>query len=162
MRRDQWLLAGRRQFTFDGSSFVDNSAPYEYEGGALEWTPGVGPHTLQARAFSQANGAGLGTQTATVAFTVTNTPLAVTLASFAAQQEGSAVAVTWETVSESDNAGFTLYRSPAEDGARAALAFVPPPAPGSTAGAVYSYLDGGVPAGETACGLKRLSWRTMA
>lgn len=142
-------VTGSVQFTFDGSSFVDNSAPYEYEGGALEWTPGVGPHTLQARAFSQANGAGLGTQTTAVAFTVTNTPLAVTLASFAAQQEGSAVQVSWETVSELNNAGFNLYRALAADGQRSLLAYAPPAAPGSAAGAVYRVRDDAVAAGQT-------------
>ena len=141
-------VIGSVQFTFDGSSIVDNSAPYEYEGGALEWVPGVGPHTLQARAFSQANGAGLGTQTAGVAFTVTNTPLAVTLASFDARQQGNTALVAWETSSELHNTGFNLYRALAAGGERTLLAFVPSAAPGGSGGAVYSFSDAGVVEGQ--------------
>jgi hypothetical protein len=136
------------RFTFDGASIVDNSAPYEFEGGALEWAPGVGPHTLQASAFSQANGAGLGTPTTGVAFTVSNTPLAVTLASFEARQQGEAVQVSWETASELNNAGFNLYRAPAADGERVLVAHMPSAAPGSSAGAVYSFRDADVAAGQ--------------
>jgi hypothetical protein len=141
-------VTGSVLFTFDGASFVDNSAPYDFEGGALEWVPGLGLHTLQARAFSQANGAGLGTQTAAVAFTVTNTPLAVTLASFDARQQGAAVQVSWETASELNSAGFNLYRALAADGERRLLAFVPSAAPGGSAGALYSFSDAGVAAGQ--------------
>jgi glucose/arabinose dehydrogenase len=142
-------VTGSVRFTFDGASFVDSSAPYEFEGGALEWTPGVGPHTLQARAYSQANGAGLGTTTTGIAFTVSNTPLAVTLASFEARQQGEAVQVSWETASELNNVGFNLYRALVAGGERTFLAYAPSAAPGSSAGAVYTFSDVDVAEGQT-------------
>ena len=49
--------------------------------------------------------------------------LAVTLASFAAQGETDRVVVTWETVSELDNAGFNLYRSDNAAGPQTLLAY---------------------------------------
>ncbi|HSN77793.1 MAG TPA: choice-of-anchor J domain-containing protein, partial [Anaerolineae bacterium] len=77
-------------------------------------------------------------------------PLAVDLAGFAAEAQSNQVVVTWETVSELNNAGFNLYRSSLADGAgRALLAFVPAQSPGSTAGASYRYADAGVAAGQT-------------
>ncbi len=77
-------------------------------------------------------------------------PLAVTLASFAAEAQADQVLVTWETVSELNNAGFNLYRGLAEDGSdRSLLASVPSQAPGSTQGASYSYADSAVSAGQT-------------
>jgi hypothetical protein len=142
-------VTGSVVFDFDGQIVVDDSAPYDYAGGALEWVPGVGLHTLQARAFSQAGGSGLRTQVRTVAFTVTSTPLAVTLASFEAQQAGSAVQVTWETASELNTTGFHIYRSLAVDGERTRLGYLPSQAPGSAAGAVYRFRDGDVAAGQT-------------
>ena len=76
-------------------------------------------------------------------------PLAVDLASFAAEAQANQVLVTWETVSELNNAGFNLYRSSSADGAdRALLAFVPSQSPGSTAGASYSVTDAAVTAGQ--------------
>ena len=84
------------------------------------------------------------------AFEYASTPLAVMLASFAAEPQGNYVLVTWETVSELDNAGFNLYRASTPDGAdRALLAFLPAQSPGSSQGAVYSYQDGAVNAGAT-------------
>lgn len=76
------------------------------------------------------------------------TPLAVTLASFEARAETNAIVVTWETVSEVDNAGFTLYRSAGVDGERVSLGFTPAAAPGSTQGASYSFVDSDVVAGQ--------------
>ena len=79
-----------------------------------------------------------------------NTPLAVTLASFTAQGGVDRVTVTWETVSEFNNAGFNLYRGLQADGSdRALLASVPAQSPGSTQGAAYSYEDAAVEAGQT-------------
>ena len=77
-------------------------------------------------------------------------PLAVTLASFAAEAQADQVLVTWETVSELNNAGFKLYRGLAEDSSdRSLLASVPAQVPGSTQGASYSYADSAVSAGQT-------------
>ncbi|MCB9155195.1 MAG: PQQ-dependent sugar dehydrogenase [Caldilineae bacterium] len=142
-------LTGSVVFTYDGSPTTDNSAPYEFLGGPLEWTPATGPHTLSARAFSQADGGGLGTPAQTINFTVTNTPLAVTLASFQAAGVGDHIAVSWETVSEIDNTGFNLYRGTGEAGPDEMLAFIASAAPGSAQGASYSFADRGVQAGVT-------------
>ncbi len=77
-------------------------------------------------------------------------PLAVTLASFAAQGQADRVVVTWETVSELDNAGFNLYSGLKADGSdRALLTYVPSQAPGSTQGAAYTFEDAAVEAGQT-------------
>jgi hypothetical protein len=77
-------------------------------------------------------------------------PLAVTLASFDAQGQADRVVVAWETVSEIDNAGFTLYRGLQADGSdRALLTYVASQAPGSTQGAAYTYEDAAVEVGQT-------------
>jgi hypothetical protein len=76
--------------------------------------------------------------------------LAVTLADFNTAQVGDRVQVTWETVSEIDNAGFNLYRGLQADGSdRLLLTYVASQAPGSTQGAAYSYQDAAVEAGQT-------------
>jgi hypothetical protein len=140
---------GSVRFTYDGQTVVDNTPTYDFSGIPLEWTPGLGAHILSAQPFSLADAAGVAGQALTVNFTVTSNPLAVMLASFAAQQQEDAVQVTWETVSELNNAGFNLYRSLAADGERTLLATVPSAAPGSTAGAAYSWRDPDVVAGQT-------------
>ncbi|MEZ4767402.1 MAG: hypothetical protein R2844_03140 [Caldilineales bacterium] len=77
-------------------------------------------------------------------------PLAVTLASFTAQQDGASILVAWETVSEIDCAGFNLYRGFNDDWSGANLqAFVPSQAPGSAQGFVYDYRDADVEPGPT-------------
>ncbi len=86
-------------------------------------------------------------------------PLAVTLASFDAQAQAGHVLVSWETVSELNNAGFNLYRTGSVgDGEPSRrdrpeqgelLAFVPSQAPGSTLSASYSYADLNVEPGQT-------------
>ncbi len=76
-------------------------------------------------------------------------PLAVTLASFAARADGDHILVTWETVSELDNAGFNLYRGPTDAAPDTLLAFVPSQAPGSSQGYSYSFTDSDVEPGQT-------------
>ncbi len=76
-------------------------------------------------------------------------PLAVTLAAFDAQPYGNGILVSWETVSEANNAGFNLYRAEDEAGLRTLLAFLPSPLPGGTQGASYSYEDPNLSAGQT-------------
>ncbi|HSN77014.1 MAG TPA: hypothetical protein VL334_18225, partial [Anaerolineae bacterium] len=76
-------------------------------------------------------------------------PLAVTLASFTAQGGVDRVLVAWETVSETSNAGFNLYRSDSAAGPQTLLGYVPSQAPGSTLGFAYSYEDLAVQPGET-------------
>jgi predicted extracellular nuclease len=79
-------------------------------------------------------------------------PLAITLAGFEAQGLGDRIAVSWETVSEIDNAGFNLYRTgafaeqPEQDDL---LAYLPSQGPGSAQGFVYSYDDLAVQPGES-------------
>jgi hypothetical protein len=79
-------------------------------------------------------------------------PLAVTLAGFDAQPHGQGIRVTWETVSEIENAGFNLYRTNPDAALPQPvdlLAFVPSQAPGSPQGFAYSYEDLMVAAGQT-------------
>ena len=79
-------------------------------------------------------------------------PTAIDLASFDATAQEGAIQVSWETVEEIDNLGFNLYRATARDGVRARLndALIPSlVAPGSPAGAAYTWLDADVEAGFT-------------
>lgn len=95
---------------------------------------------------------GAATVSATAPFYYPCSPAAVTLAGFTAEAGAGAIALTWETVSEQDNTGFTIYRSAAaQDRPEPAnlLAFVASPTPGSTAGAAYAYRDKDVAAGQT-------------
>lgn len=70
-------------------------------------------------------------------------PLAVTLAGFMAEPQDAHILVTWETVSEIDNAGFNLYRSESAEGPWTRLnpALIPSQTPGSPEGATYSWID---------------------
>ncbi|MCB9153736.1 MAG: pullulanase-type alpha-1,6-glucosidase, partial [Caldilineae bacterium] len=70
-------------------------------------------------------------------------PLAVTLAGFSAEQVNDLVRVTWETVSELDNAGFNLYRGTSASGPDMQLnqALIPSQSPGSAGGFVYTWDD---------------------
>jgi hypothetical protein len=79
-------------------------------------------------------------QPCTVTFT---DPLAVTLAAFDATAQPDHVLVSWETVSETGNAGFNLYRSEAPDdpGQMLNAALIPAQNPGATSGAAYSWQD---------------------
>jgi len=82
-------------------------------------------------------------------FGFTSSPLAVLRAGFEANAQADHVLVSWETVSELNNAGFNLYRSLTADGEYTLLGFTPSAAPGSTQGAAYSYQDLDVQAGQT-------------
>jgi hypothetical protein len=59
------------------------------------------------------------------------------------------VLVSWETVSEIDNAGFNLYRSDSAAGPQTLLGHTLSQAPGSAQGAADSYVDAAVDAGRT-------------
>ena len=77
-------------------------------------------------------------------------PLGVDLSAFWTDTSSGQVQITWETVSELNNAGFTLFRGSRADGAdRTWLAYLPSQSPGSTQGAAYGYQDTAVAAGET-------------
>ncbi|MCB9154520.1 MAG: LamG domain-containing protein, partial [Caldilineae bacterium] len=81
---------------------------------------------------------------------VTDTPLAVTLASFDATNQPDGIRLTWETVSELDNLGFNLYRAEAEGGPWTQLnqSLIASPNPGGAAGNSYQWTDSSVTAGD--------------
>jgi hypothetical protein len=106
--------------------------------------------TADQRSAPRAGGSGNGGSACDVgAYEYASTPLAVTLASFDAQAMTDRIQLSWETVSEANNAGFNLYRSASPAAPDALLAFVPSQAPGSTQGASYSFDDTQVSAGQT-------------
>ncbi|MER2600634.1 MAG: glycoside hydrolase family 13 protein [Caldilineales bacterium] len=74
---------------------------------------------------------------------------AVTLASFTAQPASVGVELAWETVSETDNAGFRLYRAESAAAQPVLLASLPSQAAGAASGSRYSYLDSTAAAGQT-------------
>ncbi|HSN74076.1 MAG TPA: hypothetical protein VL334_03165, partial [Anaerolineae bacterium] len=85
----------------------------------------------------------------TVDFGFWPSPLAVALASFAAEAQADHVLVTWETVSETGNTGFNLYRSASESAQGELMAFLPSQAPGGLQGFAYSVQDEAVMPGVT-------------
>ncbi len=118
--------------------------------GALEANGCVAGTSTDQRNAPRAGGAGNGGSACDVgAYEYASTPLAVTLASFAAQAMVDHIQLNWETVSEANNAGFNLYRSASPAAPDALLAFVPSQAPGSTQGASYSFDDTEVTPGQT-------------
>jgi hypothetical protein len=70
-------------------------------------------------------------------------PTAITLASFSAVAQLDHVLLTWETVSELNNAGFNLYRdtSPVGPGVQVNSALIASQGPGGTGGFSYSWQD---------------------
>jgi len=76
-------------------------------------------------------------------------PYAVTLANFAAESTATGVQVTWETVSEQDNAGFIVTRSSSADGERVQVTQVASLAAGSNQGASYTITDSEATLGQT-------------
>lgn len=78
-------------------------------------------------------------------------PLAVTLALFEATGQADRVVLTWETVSELQNAGFNLYRSANdyEAGQRINAELIPSQSPGSAQGFAYQFDDLDVTPGQT-------------
>ena len=118
--------------------------------GALEANGCVAGTSTDQRGAPRAGGVGLGGSACDVgAYEFASTPLAVTLASFDAQAMVDHILLSWETVSEANNAGFNLYRSASPAATDALLAFVPSQAPGSTQGASYSFDDTQVAPGQT-------------
>jgi hypothetical protein len=78
-----------------------------------------------------------------------SSPTAVKLVRFEAWLDGGAVHLEWETSTEIDNVGFDLYRSDASGGDYIRLneVRIPSKAPGSPAGALYTWQDETVVAG---------------
>lgn len=79
------------------------------------------------------------------------TPLAATLASFEATPQENHISITWQTVSELNNLGFTLYRSTSPDQPSEQLnnQLIPSQAPGSGSGSSYAWQDDDVEEGTT-------------
>jgi hypothetical protein len=70
-------------------------------------------------------------------------PLAVDLLPYSATQTADGVTVAWETVSETDNAGFNVYRGTAEAGpwTQVNAALIAAQTPGAAQGNAYAYVD---------------------
>ncbi|RJP88876.1 MAG: DUF2341 domain-containing protein [Desulfobacteraceae bacterium] len=73
-------------------------------------------------------------------------PLAITLASFAAEAHDGCINVHWETATEIDTAGFYLWRSNQKDGVYTRIedSFTRSEAKAETMGVAYKYMDCGV------------------
>jgi hypothetical protein len=71
------------------------------------------------------------------------TPLAVELLPYSAMQTADGVTVAWETVSETANAGFNVYRGTADAGPWTKLnaALIAAQTPGAAQGNAYTYVD---------------------
>lgn len=80
-----------------------------------------------------------------------NSPTAVTLATFEAQYRPVQVVVRWQTAMEVDAIGFNLLRSTDPDGERVQLndKLIPSQAPGGLGGAFYEFVDTDVTPGVT-------------
>ncbi|MER2600638.1 MAG: ExeM/NucH family extracellular endonuclease [Caldilineales bacterium] len=79
-------------------------------------------------------------------------PMAITLASFEAVQQGADVQLTWETTSELHNRGFNLYRGLSSAGwdTQINASLIPSQAQGSSSGFLYTWNDqAGLVAGQT-------------
>ncbi len=78
-------------------------------------------------------------------------PMAVTLASFDATAMPHGVLLSWQTVSEVDNAGFNLHRGLGSGGpwTQVNASLIPSQGPGSSQGFSYEFLDETVTAGAT-------------
>ncbi len=76
-------------------------------------------------------------------------PLAVELAGFSAEASAEGVTLAWETVSETDNAGFNVYRAtggsvgegPQQEWTQVNEMLIPAATPGSAQGNVYTWTD---------------------
>ena len=126
----QQLFVGLAPGTYD----VSESTPGDWTQTSATCSDGSNPVSI---------GIGPGEEVTCTFVNATHVALAVNLASFDAAAQAGHVLVTWETVSELDNAGFNLYRTATFDPPTAAnlLATLPSQGPGSTQGFSYSYQD---------------------
>ncbi|MGQ9491100.1 MAG: hypothetical protein ACUVS6_10430 [Anaerolineae bacterium] len=115
------------------------------------WSYNSGTWTLHNQANASTN---------TLSSTVTSfsdhtarsaSPLAVTLATFTADATPDGVTLSWETVSEQDNAGFNIYGADSDAGPWTRLnpALIPAAAPGSGEGHSYTFTDATAAPGVT-------------
>ena len=140
-----------RQADLQAGQTVENLNVWNYEGDAWQ------PVTRAGNASACDEGAidcwVSGTTAAYSPFVLKiSSPLAVQLAAFSATPSREGVTLTWETVSETDNAGFNLYRAAGgptgsrktcqvRDWIKLNAALIPSAEPGSTSGHTYSWRD---------------------
>ncbi|MEA3336028.1 MAG: SdrD B-like domain-containing protein [Chloroflexota bacterium] len=124
-----------------GSTFMNDSD--NHDGTPAQATQGQNDVTRNADPDAESN------PNAGYDFGLTDTPLAVLLADFAAATQANHVLVSWATVSELNNAGFNIYRSLSAGAPETLLNYVPSQAPNSAQGADYSYADLDVADGQT-------------
>jgi len=76
-------------------------------------------------------------------YTFEASPLAVRIAALDAIPAPGGILITWETVTEHDNAGFNLYRAASSAGPWKKLngTLIPAVSPGSSEGHAYQWLD---------------------
>ena len=76
-----------------------------------------------------------------ITITANDEPTAVELHHFDVNSTKEDVLLTWETLSESNNAGFYLYRADSPQGEKTLIAWIPSALPGGSEGALYEYRD---------------------
>lgn len=157
MRRAAWIVA------LVAVLALGASAVWAQAGGGfdLSWnTVDGGGGTSTGGAYSVSGTAGQpdagtlagGTYTLEGGFwPVSLAPTAVLLAGFGAEADGEQVRLTWETVSETGNQGFNLFRGTASSAPDQQLndALIPSQGPDSSEGFAYEWIDQDVAAGLT-------------
>jgi glycosidase len=132
-------------FTPDGSNQIGTVYPPTYgsDGNQFTYTD-AGASGSDYYSVCAYNAAGKYTCTSPI-------PTAIDLVSFTASPRQAAIVLRWETATEIDNLGFNLYRAEALEGERTRLnaSFIPSQAPGSPAGAVYTWRDRNAQPGVT-------------
>ena len=100
--------------------------------------------------FNEIAGAGVNCGTGWAPGEYNGDPTAIELVSFNATGAQGQVDLAWETATESNNAGFHLWRADSESGTYAKItADLIPSEGGPTGGSVYAYTDDGLTAGKT-------------
>lgn len=142
------------------STATNDQFAYVYQAGMtnpLGWEGSVplteGEHTLwvHAQVWYNGNTATAGSDGKSYLLSLScPTPQAVQVAAFTADAARGQVTLNWETVSESHNLGFNVYRSSSANGPWNQLNadIVPSAAPGSSDGASYQYVDTTVAGGQ--------------
>lgn len=135
-------------FSLSGTSSqsaTENVVPYalfsDVSGDYFAWTPPVGPYSLTATPFAQANGSGAAGTPLTLAFQVNDSnPLPVELTAFTATtRTAGQIELRWATASELHNDRFEVQRS--ADGEQFVTLGAVVGHGSSTAPHAYSYRD---------------------
>jgi hypothetical protein len=112
----------------------------------LDAPAGLGPEDRDISGYLGAN------ETIECVFTNRqDSALAVNIAGFTAAAAPQGVTLAWETVSETSNAGFNVYRSESDAGpwTQVNAVLIPAKAPGSAEGQAYTWTDASAEAGMT-------------